>query len=134
MPQSTEAKPKRKLPTQRTLEELRKRGYRAAVTERWNPHARIRQDAFGFIDLVYLHPDGIVGVQCTSAGEVARRRTKITTDCAGAARDWLKSGGLIELWGWGRYVHKFKNGNKARRWRARIEQVCAWDLEEVAEP
>ena len=37
-------------PTQRSLKLLRDEGYTAQVVERWNPHARVRQDLFGVID------------------------------------------------------------------------------------
>jgi hypothetical protein len=41
-------------PTQRSMAYLKKEGYRVAVVERWNPHARIRQDLFGVIDLLAI--------------------------------------------------------------------------------
>jgi hypothetical protein len=31
---------------------LKRLGYKVAITEKWNPHAKIRQDAWGFIDLI----------------------------------------------------------------------------------
>jgi hypothetical protein len=34
-------------PTQRSLAYLRAEGWQVAIVERWNPHARIRQDLFG---------------------------------------------------------------------------------------
>ena len=43
-------------PTQRTLAECRRRGWTAAVVEKWNPHARIRQDLFGCIDILAVTP------------------------------------------------------------------------------
>lgn len=65
-------------PTQRTLKHLRDAGYPLVqVVERWNPHARIRQDLFGIIDVVAVGAD-IVGVQATSASNVSKRITKIT--------------------------------------------------------
>lgn len=64
-------------PTQRTLAEMRKRGYVCEVTEKWNPFARIRQDLFGFIDVLCLGDGEIIGVQATSAGNVSARVKKI---------------------------------------------------------
>ena len=65
-------------PTQRTLKHLRDAGYPLVqVVERWNPHARIRQDLFGIIDVVAVGAD-IVGVQATSASNVSKRIAKIT--------------------------------------------------------
>jgi hypothetical protein len=40
-------------PTQRTLQHLRAAGFPLVqVVERWNPHARIRQDLYGCIDVL----------------------------------------------------------------------------------
>src|ERR1043166_1347497 len=65
-------------PTQRTLAELRKRGYPLVqVVERWNPHAKVRQDMFGIID-VFAVGDDIVAVQATSGSNVSARVAKIT--------------------------------------------------------
>ena len=41
-------------PTQLSLKKLREEGYIVAVVEHWNSFARIRQDLFGFIDLLAL--------------------------------------------------------------------------------
>ncbi len=69
-------------PTQRSLDHMRKKGYAAYVVEKWNPHARIRQDLAGFIDVLCLHTDNerdIVGVQSTSYSNIASRVNKIAT-------------------------------------------------------
>lgn len=83
MTEETE-KPKRKKPsgspTQRTLKVMRERGYHCAVVERWNPHAKLRVDLFGFIDVLCLGDGEVVGVQaCSGAGgDPAARVRKIT--------------------------------------------------------
>lgn len=64
-------------PTQRTLEHLRATYPLVQVVERWNPYAHVRQDLFGIIDVVAVGED-IVGVQATSASNVAHRVQKIT--------------------------------------------------------
>lgn len=64
-------------PTQRTLTEMRSRGYVCEVTEKWNPFAKVRQDLFGFIDVLCLGNGEIVGVQATSSDNVAARVRKI---------------------------------------------------------
>lgn len=64
-------------PTQRSLKLMRDRGYMAAVTERWNPHARVRQDLFGIVDVLCLGEDDIVAVQTTSASNMSSRVRKI---------------------------------------------------------
>lgn len=65
-------------PTRRSLEHLRKLGMLVAVVERWNPHAGIRQDLWGCLDIIALAPDGVTwGIQTTSGSNVAARVTKI---------------------------------------------------------
>ena len=65
-------------PTQRTLEHLRAAGYPLVqVVERWNPHAKVRQDLFGIVDVLAVNEAGIVAVQTTSASNVAARIAKI---------------------------------------------------------
>lgn len=84
----------------------------AAVAEKWNPHARIRQDLFGFIDLIVL--DGLGGplaVQATSASNHASRVRKIQEERAEAAQAWLDAGGRIEVWSF----RKQPNGRYAMR-------------------
>lgn len=87
-------------PTQRTLKLLRDRGFTCAVTERWNPFAKIRQDLFGFIDIVALRGGKIIGVQCTSRDNIAARSKKIQDLVE--AQDWSMAGGLIWIIGWGK--------------------------------
>jgi hypothetical protein len=67
-------------PTQRSLKHMRELGYVCAIVEKWNPHARIRQDMFGFIDVVCIKDEDIVGVQsCSGAGgDSAERVRKIS--------------------------------------------------------
>ena len=85
-------------PTQRTLAHLRKAGYPLVqVVERWNPHARIRQDLFGIIDVVAVGDD-IVGVQTTSASNVSARVAKITD--SDALRVLRKAGIRVLVHGW----------------------------------
>lgn len=64
-------------PTQKTLAYLRERGFLAEVVEKWNPYARVRQDLFGFTDIVAVRGDSTLFVQCTSAANVPARRRKI---------------------------------------------------------
>lgn len=65
-------------PTQRSLKHLRAAGYLCAIVEKWNMHARIRQDLYGFIDVLAIKGEDIIGVQSTSGDNVAARSTKIT--------------------------------------------------------
>jgi hypothetical protein len=64
-------------PTQRTLKHLRAAGYFAEVTERWNPFAKIRQDLFGFVDVLAIRKGETLAVQCTSLSNMSSRVKKI---------------------------------------------------------
>jgi hypothetical protein len=66
-------------PTQRSLKHWRDLGYLCAVVEHFNPHVRIRQDLYGFIDILAIKGEDIVGVQATGGdgGNVAARVAKI---------------------------------------------------------
>ena len=100
-------------PTSRTLRRLRAEGWMAAVVERWNPHARIRQDLFGILDIVAIRDGETLGVQATSGSNVARRVEKLTDSEALYA---LRAAGWrVEVWGW----RKRANG----RWEPRIVDV-----------
>jgi hypothetical protein len=93
-------------PTQRTLAELRERGYPLVqVVEKWNPYARVRQDLFGIIDVVAVGED-IVGVQATSASNVAKRVAKITDS---PALPVLRKAGIrVLVHGWRKSKGKWK--------------------------
>lgn len=99
-------------PTQRSLEYLRKQGYRVAVVEKWNPHARIRQDLFGVLDLLAVRDGEILGVQATSGSNVAARITKLAE--SDAVPDLRRAGMRLEVHGW----RRLKAG-----WQVRVEDV-----------
>ena len=50
-------------PTSRTLKYLRTQGWEAGIVEKFNPYAHVRQDLFGFIDIIALGEKKIIGVQ-----------------------------------------------------------------------
>ena len=86
-------------PTQRSLKHLRELGYQVGVTEKWNPFARIRQDLFGFFDMVCVHPERkILGVQTTTRPNMAARLEKAKGNAALVA--WILAGGCIQVHGW----------------------------------
>src|SRR5215472_3844766 len=90
-------------PTQRSLAYLRQNGWTACVVEKWNQYARVRQDAFGFGDILAVHLDDknwfdvrhIALVQTTTAANMAARRGKISVSLA--ARQWRRAGGIVLL-------------------------------------
>jgi hypothetical protein len=87
-------------PTQRSLANLRGRGYLPTVTEHWNQHARIRQDLYGFIDIVALRADinGVLGVQTTTASNLGARIKK--AEKIKAFGLWIAAGNTVEFHGW----------------------------------
>ena len=111
-------------PTQLTKKHCAKLDWVVTVAEYWNSFARIRQDLFGFIDLVALTGESIIGIQATTRGNVASRKAKI--DALEAAVEWQKSGGIIEVWGWGKLCARNSDGKRLKqktwqlvRWRRR---------------
>jgi len=117
-------------PTQRTLAALRAMGRKCGIVEKWNAHARIRQDLFGIIDIIALDPvAGVVGVQSTGQ-DFAGHRHKLEGDKAQECIDWLSTPGTaLELWGWRRV--KVKRGGKAMVWQPRIK---IYTLEDFMDP
>ncbi len=93
-------------PTQLTLKLLRKQGYRAAVVEKWNPHAHIRQDLFGIIDVLAVGNRETVAVQCTSYSNVSSRVNKIAeSDAIGDIRE---AGWRVLVHGWRKPRHRWE--------------------------
>lgn len=85
-------------PTQRTLKYLRELGYQAAITERWNQFAGVRQDLFGIVDVLAIRKGETLAVQCTSNSNVAARVNKIAEhENTPAIRD---AGWRLEVHGW----------------------------------
>lgn len=95
-------------PTARTMKYLVADGYACAVVEKWNPFARIRQDLFGFIDLLAMKPNTpLLAIQVTSTSNISARIAKIEQSIY---RDWWVSTGCrLEVHGWS------KKGAKGKR-------------------
>ena len=116
-------------PTQRTLAALRDRGCMAAIVEKWNqfagPHG-IRQDLFGFIDVLCIEPGekGCLGVQACGSS-FSEHLTKITETRAEECLKWLAAGNRVELWGWRKV--KVKRGGKAMVWKPRVRFITEGD-------
>lgn len=100
-------------PTQRSLAHLRGLKYRVAVVEKWNPHARIRQDLFGVVDLLAIRDGETLAVQATSGSNVSSRVKKIAE--AEATPDIRRAGWRFLVHGWS----KRANG----RWELREVDV-----------
>jgi hypothetical protein len=106
-------------PTQRSLKLLRDEGWTVAITERWNQFARIKQDLFGFIDLLAIKGDVTMAVQTTSGSNVSARINKIRA--LQAAAIWLESPTrTIVVHGW----RKAGPRGKRKTWQCRKEDLC----------
>lgn len=100
-------------PTQRSLKKLRDEGYKAAVTEHWNPFAKIRQDLFGIIDIVAVRAGNTLGVQTTSYSNMSARVKKILGN--EVYPDLKAAGWKIICHGWRK--------NKSGRWEVAEREV-----------
>ena len=129
-------------PTQRTLAELRKRGYLAGVVEKWNQYARVRQDLWGWVDIVALHPgtEELLFIQTTSTSNAAARVDKILKWPGTPALIALGTKRSVEVWSWRKVVSSSKKGKRdgqERRkvWEVKIDRVMSSSsLETAASP
>ena len=107
--------------TERSLKYLRAQGWCCFVAERWNAFAKIRQDAFGFGDLLCFVSfgayKGIWLVQVTSGSNHVKRKTKLLG--IPASKGWLESSGRIAVLSWSK---KGPRG-KPKRWTPRFEEI-----------
>lgn len=108
-------------PTQRSLKLLREEGYTVAITERWNPWSRTRQDLFGFIDLLCFKDNVVLAVQTTDGTSVAKRIAKIRATQAFPL--WLNMPTRqVEVHGW------LKRGPRGKRKVWTCRRVRLWEL------
>jgi carbonic anhydrase len=98
-------------PLQRSKKMLESDGWLVAITEHWNHFARVRQDLFGFVDLLALRGKETLAVQVTSASNIMARVHKITeSENLRAVRDA----------GWGVHIHGWKKDTKTKKWVCRV--------------
>lgn len=98
-------------PTQRSLAYLREQGYFVAIVEHWNPHARIRQDLWGWCDLLAIRKNEVLAVQVTASAVSTRIKKIQESQTIAAVRD---AGIRVEVHGWrknskGRYVMRIED-------------------------
>jgi len=85
-------------PMQLTLRWLREHDYTAAIAEKWLPRTFIRQDLFGFIDVMAVNEQHLLAIQVTDDAHHAEHVRKILL--LPVARE-LSYHMDIELWSWG---------------------------------
>jgi len=88
---------------------MKDRSYLCAVVEHWNAFAKIRQDLYGFIDILCVKDGKTVAVQSTSYSNVSARIKKI---------QGLDSYPIVKSAGWEIVVHGWKK-DKSGRWMVR---------------
>ena len=101
-----------KSPTQRSLEYLREQGYHCEVVEKWNPWKRVRQDLWGWCDILAIRRDEVLAVQVTSSGVSSRIKKIQESDTILRVRE---AGIRVEVHGW----TKRANG----RYAIRVEDI-----------
>lgn len=112
-------KPKSVSPTQRTLKYYRELGYVCAITEHWNSFIKIRQDLFGFCDILALKENETICVQATTTDHSAERVHKIE---AHDNYPIVKSAGWkIIVMSWRKLL--VKKGGKAVKWTEKIVEL-----------
>lgn len=114
-------KQKVKSTTIRSLDEARTRGWLVDKVEQWVPNPKhpvggFRRDAFGWMDLLAVTENGMVGIQTTSMGLKKAHVMKIreNPDALEAVSRWVQAGGSARLWCWTKI--KVRRGGKAQRW------------------
>jgi hypothetical protein len=90
----------KKSPTQLSLDYLNKLGYTCQIVEHWNSFARVRQDCFGFGDILAYHRNGTIAlIQTSTASNFSARKKKILDSWHYLG--WKAAGGIILLLCWG---------------------------------
>ena len=84
-------------PTQRSLAYLREKGYHVSIVEKWNSFTKVRQDLWGWCDLLAIRRDEVLAVQVTSSGISARVKKIEASDTVGRVRE---AGIKIHVHGW----------------------------------
>lgn len=94
-----------------------------AIVEKWNPWAKIRQDLWGFGDILCFRGNEVMIVQTTSGANIAARKEKIAK--SQAASLWIEvPTRLIVVHGWSRTGPR----GKRKVWTCREVWVTREDL------
>jgi len=110
---------------------MREQGRICGIVEKFNHHVGefgIRQDLFGFIDIIAIDPvNGIIAIQ-SCGQDFAGHIRKMTEERNDAMYQWLQHA-PVELWGWRKV--KLKRGGKAERWKPRVADFILGENEEL---
>lgn len=102
---------------------LRKKGYTVAKVERWNVFAHIRQDLFGFADILAIHPDhtGVLAIQTTHKNFLKDHSQLLKKQAT--VRIWLESSNRIWLIGWEKAWKV--DGSHRKIWAPIVQEVTS---------
>ena len=105
------------LPSQRTIQKLKKEGWLVASVEKYNSFIHQRFDCFGFIDILALKGKETLAIQATSTGNINARVEKILASSNYAIVK--KAGWRVECWGFS------KKGKKGKRklWQPKVVKL-----------
>jgi hypothetical protein len=106
-----------KTPSARSMALLRNDGWLVDSVEHWNSYARVRQDLFGFLDLIAVKDNVTLGVQSTTYANISARVKKVLENPAFVTLK--KAGWIIEVHGW-----KKNNG----KWICKRRELTLDDL------
>lgn len=94
----------------RSRTHMQKLGYRVWTVQNYNHHVRKYYDLFGFIDLLCVKTNEIVGVQAMGKYELKAHVSKM--DDHEIVRDLISAGVVLEF-------HEWHQNKKTRRWTNR---------------
>lgn len=96
-------------PMQMSLAKHRAQGQECAIVEKFNHFAKIRQDAFGWMDILCYDGNMTLGIQSTTGSNLSSRKAKL--DALPAVHTWVRNSwnrhAVIEAWS--------KTGPRGRR-------------------
>ena len=93
-------------------------GYRAAIVEKWNPFAKVRQDLYNIGDVLGLKAgEPLLLIQTTVTAKLNARMRKDPETVA----QWVSTGNRFQYWGWS------KGGKKGQRktWQLTVRSLNA---------
>jgi len=105
-------------PTQRSLKMMRADGWLCAIVEKYNSFIKVRQDLFGFADILCVKQNEVLLIQTTSGSNVSERIKKI--QALQAAEIWLDSPNRsIHVHGW----RKAGPRGGVKKWECRVVKL-----------
>lgn len=114
------------------MQYFRKAGWHAGITERWNNHVGIRQDLFGFVDMILLKPAvfGTTFVQVSSFGGLPARIKKVLEDdrMRLVLIDMLNAGNQMWFVGWRKVGRFWQPSIRAASLADRVAETCGGSI------